>query len=50
LERILNEFDAVDEELGMYAQNETTISFKLSFNTLEYKQILKVVGDNDDEE
>lgn len=34
VDRVLNEIDEVDEEMGVFAQNTTTISFRLAFNTL----------------
>lgn len=40
LERVLNEFDDVDEELGEFGQSETTVSFKIAFNTLIKNQII----------
>lgn len=40
LERILNEFDESDEEMGLFAQKDTTISFRLAFNTLVKNNIL----------
>ena len=40
LDRVLAEFEQVDEELGEFAQNNTTTSFKIAFNTLIKNQIL----------
>ncbi len=40
LDRILGEIDEVDEGLGKFAQEGTTISFKIAFNTLIKNQIL----------
>ena len=40
LDRVLNDVEDVDEELGAFGQNDTTISFKLAFNTLIKNQIL----------
>jgi hypothetical protein len=40
LDRILSEFTDTDEELGAFAQNNTTVSFKIAFNTLIKNQIL----------
>lgn len=40
LERVLNEFDESDEEMGLFAQKDTTISFRLAFNTLVKNNIL----------
>ena len=31
LERVLGEIDDVDEEMGMFAKNTTTTSFKIAF-------------------
>ena len=41
LDRVLAEFEQVDEELGEFAQNNTTTSFKIAFNTLIKNEILK---------
>lgn len=41
LERVLNDFNEVDEEMGVFAQNDTGISFKIAFNTLIKNEILK---------
>lgn len=40
LERILHDVQDVDEELGAFGNNETTISFKIAFNTLIKNEIL----------
>ena len=40
LDRILSEFTDPDEELGAFAQNNTTVSFKIAINTLIKNQIL----------
>lgn len=40
IERILNEFDESDEDMGVFAQKDTTISFRLAFNTLVKNNIL----------
>ena len=40
IERVLNSFDDVDEQMGPFAQNDTGISFKIAFNTLIKNQIL----------
>ena len=45
LDRILSEYDEVDEGLGPFAQNNTTTSFKIAFNTLIKYQIL--IEDNE---
>jgi len=40
IERILNEFDEVDEELGEFGQSSLSTSFKIAFNTLIKYDIL----------
>jgi hypothetical protein len=40
LERVLNDFEDVDEELGAFGQTDTSISFKIAFNTLIKNEIL----------
>ena len=40
LERVLNDIEDIDEDLGAFGQNDTTISFKIAFNTLIKNQIL----------
>lgn len=40
VERILSEFTEVDDELGPFAQNNLTLSFKIAFNTLIKYDIL----------
>lgn len=40
LDRVLSEYEEVDNELGAFAQNNTTTSFKIAFNTLIKNQIL----------
>lgn len=40
LDRILSDFDDVDEEIGAFAQNDTTISFRIAFNTLIKYEII----------
>jgi hypothetical protein len=40
LERVLSEYQEVDEKMGPFAQNELSISFKIAFNTLIKYQIL----------
>lgn len=40
LDRILNDIEDVDEELGAFGQTDTSISFKIAFNTLIKNQIL----------
>lgn len=40
LDRVLNDIEDVDEELGAFGQHDTTISFKIAFNTLIKNKIL----------
>jgi hypothetical protein len=40
VERVLSEFTEVDNELGVFAENSLTISFKIAFNTLIKYNIL----------
>ncbi len=40
LERVLNEFEESDKEMGLFEQKDTTISFRLAFNTLVKNNIL----------
>ena len=40
LDRVLNEIDEVDEELGHLATRNSTTSFKLAYNTLIKYEIL----------
>lgn len=40
LERVLNDFQDVDEDMGVFGQSETGISFKIAFNTLIKNEIL----------
>lgn len=40
IDRVMSEVDDVDDDLGAFAQNNTTISFKIAFNTLIKNQIL----------
>jgi hypothetical protein len=40
LDRVLGEVDEVDEELGKFAQEGTSVSFRIAFNTLIKNQIL----------
>jgi hypothetical protein len=49
LERILGEVDDVDEEMGAFAQNATTTSFKIAFNTLiKYKILIEELNEDDE--
>jgi hypothetical protein len=49
LERILGEVDDVDEEMGAFAQNSTTTSFKIAFNTLiKYKILIEELNEEDE--
>ena len=41
LDRILSEFEEVDNALGAFAQNDTSISFNLAFNSLIKSEIIK---------
>lgn len=41
IEKVLNEYEDVDDELGVFGANKTTPSFKLAFNTLLRNQIIK---------
>jgi hypothetical protein len=41
LETVLSEIREVDEELGAFGNKDTTIAFKLAFNTLIKNNILK---------
>jgi hypothetical protein len=45
LDRVLNEFEPVDEEMGPFAQNDTAMSFKLAFNSLIKNEI--IIEDNE---
>jgi hypothetical protein len=40
LDRVLGEIEEVDETLGAFSQNNTSVSFKIAFNTLIKNQIL----------
>jgi hypothetical protein len=40
LERILSEYQEIDEQMGAFATNEMSLSFKLAFNTLLKNEIL----------
>ena len=40
LDRVLGEFEEVDEGLGKFAQEGTSVSFRIAFNTLIKNQIL----------
>ena len=49
LERILGEVDEVDEEMGVFAKNNTTTSFKIAFNTLiKYKILIEELNEEDE--
>jgi hypothetical protein len=49
LERVLGEIDDVDEEMGMFAKNTTTTSFKIAFNTLiKYKILIEELNEDDE--
>jgi len=40
MERLLNEYEDVDEEMGQFSQKDTSISFRLAFNTLLKNNII----------
>lgn len=40
IDRVLNEYDESDENMGVFAQKETTVSFKIAFNSLIKSGIL----------
>jgi len=40
LDRVLGEIDEVDEQLGKFAQEGTSVSFRIAFNTLIKNQVL----------
>lgn len=40
LDRVLGEFEEQDENLGVFTSKNTSISFKIAFNTLIKNQIL----------
>jgi hypothetical protein len=40
IERVLNEFDESDNDMGVFGQKDTTVSFKIAFNTLIKNNIL----------
>lgn len=40
LDRILNDFEDVDNEMGIFGQSNVNISFKIAFNTLIKYNIL----------
>ena len=41
LDRVLSEFEEVDNGLGAFAQNDTSVSFNLAFNSLIKSEIIK---------
>jgi actin-like ATPase involved in cell morphogenesis len=48
IDRILGEIDEVDEEMGVFAQKNTSVSFRLAFNTLiKYGIIIEENEDNE---
>jgi hypothetical protein len=49
LDRVLSEYDEVDEELGAFGKNNSTTSFKIAFNTLIKYEILIEELNEDDE-
>jgi hypothetical protein len=40
IERVLNEIDEADEDMGQFATNSMTVSFRIAYNTLIKNQIL----------
>lgn len=46
VERVLSEFQEVDEMMGAQSRNETSVSFKLAFNTLLKNKI--IIEDEDE--
>ena len=40
LDRVLGEFEEPDDNLGVFTEKNTSISFKIAFNTLIKNQIL----------
>lgn len=40
IDRVLNEFDESDNDMGVFGQKDTTVSFKIAFNTLIKNNIL----------
>jgi hypothetical protein len=49
LDRILSEYEEVDDKMGAFAQNQTSSSFKIAFNTLIKNKILIEDTNEDDE-
>lgn len=49
LDRILSEYEEVDDKMGAFAQNATSSSFKIAFNTLIKNKILIEELNEDDE-
>ena len=47
IERVLNEFEQIDEKMGQYAMNESSISFKIAFNTLIKNNVLLIMENNE---
>lgn len=48
IERVLGEINETDDEIGVFAQNQTLASFKLAFNTLlKYGIIIEENEDNE---
>lgn len=42
VERILNEIQEIDEEMGPFGQGDLSVSFKIAFNTLiKYKILIE---------
>lgn len=40
LERVLNEYEEIDEDMGLFSSKDTSVSFRLAFNTLIKNNIL----------
>lgn len=40
LERILDDYEDVDESMGMFGSNNAKVAFKIAFNTLIKNEIL----------
>jgi hypothetical protein len=49
LERVLGEYEEVDEDMGVFAQKNTSTSFKIAFNTLiKYKILIEELNEDDE--
>ena len=47
IERLFNDFQEVDDNLGAYAEKSTNMSFRIAFNTLLKYEILIEENDNE---